>query len=94
MAEQLDLTTPVTTPDITSWRVVYLELNWAAQSIRIGLLGTNGETSHHNYNGEVAETMMINLNKVNLSTTSLQRRILERLLADGLLVGSISGTPD
>ena len=94
MAEQLDLTTPVTTPDITSWRVVYLELNWAAQSIRIGLLGTNGETSHHNYNGEVAITLMTNLNKANLSTKSLQRRILERLIIDGHLEGSISGTPD
>jgi hypothetical protein len=38
---------------------------------------------------------MIALNKVNLSTKSLHRRIIEQLQADGLLgTGTISGAPD
>lgn len=94
MAEQLDLSTPSTPPTLTYWQVVYLELNWVSQSIRIGLLGTNQETAQHNYNGDEATTLMAQLNKADLSIKSLQRRILERMLAEGVLEGTISGTPD
>jgi hypothetical protein len=43
---------------------------------------------------EGAVTDMIALNKANLSTTSLQRRVMNRLTALGRLSGTISGTPD
>ncbi len=47
--------------------------------------------------GTVAEfdrNAMVALNTANLSIKSPQRRILERLVADGKLTGSIAGTPD
>lgn len=94
MAEQLNLTTPIVPPTITNYRVVLLELNWKAAFIGIGLEGPNGEPLRHSYTGATATNFMIALNKANLSTTSLQKRILTQLLADGVLVGSVSGTPD
>jgi hypothetical protein len=41
-----------------------------------------------------ALNLMIALNKANLTVKSLQRRVLEQLAADGLLAGSVTGTPD
>jgi hypothetical protein len=38
--------------------------------------------------------MMISLNKVNLSVKSLHRRVIEQLINDGKLDGTISGSPD
>lgn len=94
MAEQLNLTTPIVPPTITNYRVVLLELNWKSAFIGIGMEGPNGETFRYSYSGVTATNLMIALNKANLSTTSLQKRILNQLLADGVVVGTVSGTPD
>lgn len=94
MAEVLDLTVPIVVPSITSYRVVRLTFDWEAAVISIGLRGPNGEFRDFAYNGEIATTLMIALNKANLSTQSLQRRVLARLVNDGLLAGTISGSPD
>ena len=49
--EQLDLTTPLTYPSTTNWKVVKLALDWYGQFIEIGLLGSNGERKAHSYSG-------------------------------------------
>lgn len=81
-------------PQQTTWRVNEVYFNWDAASIQIGLKGTNGEAKHHGYSGAVAQSLLVALNKANLSTTSLHRRIIDRLIADGVIAGSVSGSPD
>lgn len=95
MAEKIDLTVPYQ-PNPASASELFvskLVLDWDGQGIHI-TLKKNGVTKEESYNGEEALTLMIALNKANLSTKSLQKRILERLIADNRLAGTISGTPD
>lgn len=92
--EQIDLTTPITKPSVTNYRVNKLDLRWLDKHIRIELFSDTGEVLHHSYDGTEATNLMIFLNKANLSTKSLQKRVLEKLVADGVIDGSITGTPD
>ena len=95
MAERLDLTTPITPPSVTRYTIERLTLDWPGASIYLQLLGPNGEAASCVWTGDTATTLMRALNKVNLSIKSLQRRLLERAVADGLLTaGAVSGTPD
>lgn len=95
MAEQVDLTFPVLPKGGTNfWRVDVLRLFRIAQRVDIVLMGENGETLSHTYTGAEATSLMISLNKANLSIKSLHRRIMEKLIADGILQGSISGIVD
>lgn len=90
--ETLSITSPP--PQQTTWRVNEVYFNWDAQSIQIGLKGTNGEAKHHTYSGTTAQSLLVALNKANLSTTSLHRRIIDRLVSDGVIAGTVSGSPD
>lgn len=95
MAEKIDLTTPFkpdpsVATDLTITKVV---LDWEGELILI-TLSKNGVKKHESYKGSEATTLMALLNKANLATKSLHRRILERLIADGRLSGTISGAPD
>lgn len=94
MPELLTLTAPLVPPSVTDYRVTGLSLNFGGQKITIQLTGTNGETLQHSIVGSTAIDLMVALNKANLATKSLQRRVLERLVADGVLAGTISGSPD
>ena len=90
MAEQCDLTTPDQAQAGTAfYKVGSLTLDWENKRIKIVLVGDKGLRKSFGYEGTTAETMMIAL-----SIKSLQKRILERLLTDGNLSGTISGTPD
>lgn len=99
--EQVNLTAPTQVdPGASTFRVIQIYFNWVEDIIRIALLEWNGTKykGHQiwaEYSGDTAHTLMLQLNTVNLSLKSLQRRIIERLQADGKLpAGSISGTPD
>lgn len=92
--ELITLTTPVTTPSITTWRVSSLLLDWDAAVIAITLRGSGGERLSHTYTGANATAQMTALNKVNLTSNSLHKRIIQRLIDDGMLSGTISGSPD
>jgi hypothetical protein len=47
------------------------------------------------YEGATAEALIISLNKANLSTLSLEARVVQKCQADGKLgAGAITGTPD
>jgi hypothetical protein len=96
MAEQLNLTTSQVVPQrVTSYYMVSrLVLDWDAQRILVGVRGEQGERRDFTYEGDTARTMMVALNKANLTANSLQRRVLERLSSDGLLAGTVAGTPD
>ena len=94
MAEQLNLSAPIVPPAITNYRVMVLELNWKAAYIGIGLEGPNGEPFRHSYTGATATTLMTALNKANLTSNSLHRCVIQRLIDDGVIAGTISGSPD
>ena len=94
MAEQITLVTPAVPQVLTDYQVVYLEFDWDEPRIAIRLRGPSGERIGHHYVGGTATTLMRMRNQVDLSTTSLQRRVLQRLVADGVISGAISGVPD
>lgn len=94
--ETLILTSPEVIPQIvtTDYRVSSLLLDTERARIVILLRGTNGERKQCEYEGADATTLMTALNKTNLATKSLHRRILERLVADGKIDGAVNGSPD
>lgn len=98
MAERLDLTTPVTTPTLNNWRVLRLNLYKglvvAEANVDIHLIGDNNARFNYVYSGQTAYDMILFLNKANLSVQSLERRVLSRLIADGIISGTVSGTPE
>jgi hypothetical protein len=102
MAEELILTDPIVTPDTTKYRVsaftMDLETVYAVTGdpgiVTIKLKDDTGKYSSYQYTGQTAITMIKQLNTANLSTKSLQKRILEKLSADGFLPGTVQGTPD
>jgi len=92
MAEELTLTVPAT---ITGYRVKQVLFDWENASIKINVADASGVKVTALYSGPVATTLMNQLNTVNLSTNSLHKRIMERLVADGKLpAGTVTGTPD
>ena len=94
MSEQLDLSAPIVPPSITSYRVTVLHLDWNAPSVKVGLTGSDGSAPIFSYAGNEASALMTVLNTANLSTTSLQKRVLQKLTTDGKLpAGSVTGTP-
>jgi len=93
MPEQLDLTAPIVATR-TTYSVTTLVLDFPLAVIRAGLVGSDGITVNVEWTGAAATTLMIALNKANLSTTSLQKRVLQQAVTDGKLpAGTVSGTP-
>lgn len=98
--EQIDLTVPVPSSGGTGfWRVEDLDLRYrpadtSKSKIRVGLIGDNNTRLVLGYVGTTAHTLIAQLNVANLSTTSLHKRVLNRLIADGKLAGTVSGSPD
>ncbi len=95
MAEKLDLASPEQdAPGTVTWKPILLHLNWEKATIKAGFRGDNGEYTSVGWDGATATTLMVALNKANLSTKSLHKRIMEKAVADGKLSGTISGAPD
>jgi hypothetical protein len=90
--EQVDLAVPET---CTNYRVANLFLDWDGQMITVCLrCAATGKVLTFTYSGTEARNMMIVLNKANLSSNSLHKRILDKLITDGKIAGSVSGAPD
>jgi hypothetical protein len=62
--------------------------------VNIKLKDDAGNYSVYQYTGKKAVQMIQQLNTANLTQKSMQKRILEKLSADGLLPGTVQGTPD
>lgn len=88
--ETVTLTTPITDYQVAK---LVLDLQHAAIEILLQVPGSDS-TVYFLYSGGEAITLMRALNKMDLSVKSLHRRILEKLIADGKLVGVVSGAPD
>lgn len=92
MAEKLTLTNPLSVTDYTFNGV---EFNWKDKFILVRLEDTTGKELRITYTGTEATTLMNALNKANLSTTSLVKRIFNQLTSDNkLTAGTVTGTPD
>lgn len=90
--ENLTLTTPVS---VTTYRVQSILLDWRASRIKIVVSDTQNDMFVCEYGGATATTLMTQLNKLDLTTNSLHKRILERLVTDGKLPpGNVTGSPD
>jgi len=102
MPEDITLAAPVRVdPGVTTFRVARLVFDWESALVQITLRPWSGSAfvgAHRieaTYEGAIATTLMIGLNKVNLTTRSLHQRVLDRLLADGKIpTGTVAGTVD
>ena len=60
-----------------------------------GAFISGGKSLECRYEGATAQTLINSLNKANLSTNSLEKRVMSQCQTDGLIgSGSISGSPD
>ena len=102
--EVVTLSAPViATATSTVMRPARVEFNVLLGTVQItaypwvaGAFVTTGPPLNVTYNGSTNPTgaaLIVSLNKANLSTTSLEKRILNQLIASGFLAGSVSGTP-
>ena len=92
--ERLDLTTPVTFTNVTSYTVASITLDYenTLVYIRVGTSDGDKGTKVFQIDGPNAKTILNALNK--LSTPSLHKRLLGYLNTNGLLLGTVSGLPD
>lgn len=63
-------------------------------SIVIRVKDNNNVPSVFTYKGKEAQDWIKWINTANLTNRSLQKRVLEKLSADGYLPGTVTGTPD
>ncbi len=95
MPEVLTLTSTIVVPDRTTYRVVRLVLDWLAQVIQVDVRGSDNVNVFNEYLGAEAVSLMTILNTSNLTTASLHKRVLQKLVTDGKLPsGTVSGTPE
>lgn len=96
--EQHALTTPVTGPTKTTYTIRFILLDWEGKRVEISVVDNTGKVSNKRYDDTTTPTgqsLMVTLNKADLSANSLHRRALNRLATDGVIeVGTVTGTPD
>ena len=92
--EQLDLTTPITGQSVTAYKVLSLYMGTSPPVIDWTVGDNLGGTFSGSYNRTEAATLLSILNTANLTTNSLQKRVITKLQTDGYLPsGTITGTP-
>jgi hypothetical protein len=92
--ERITLTTPKPLPaQVVGYTVSSLLLKYEpTPQIVVTLKGEDGKYTDQVYEGATALTLLQQLNKVNLSTRSLNQRIFDRLIADGRISGTVAGS--
>lgn len=103
MPEQVTLTTPVTRT-LSAWKVARIHLDLLTGLISVELVGTDSSQMLVLYptpppldhpSQPTGATLLHALNTSNNTTTSLMKRTMLQLQADGYLpAGSVTGTPD
>lgn len=91
--ERVDLTTPIVRT-ATTCTIDYALLSVRSSTVVVGLVcGTEDKTK--TYDATTTPTglsLLTALNKANLTTRSLVQRLYDRLILDGVLVGTVAGT--
>ncbi len=62
--------------------------------IAVILIGEFGRRVAHRWTGAAADADIVALNKANLTTASLQKRVMQKLIGDGVIAGAVAGAPD
>ena len=96
-SEQLDLSSPVTTPNTTYWKFDELRASRSKKLLMVRFIGPNGESIWCRDSGPSALTTMDTVFKANLTNNSLPKRSItwaQGLTPPCLGAGSVSGTPD
>lgn len=103
MAEQLVLTTPVPAT-LSTWEVAIFHVDRRRQLILIEVVSNTGVSVQAHYTTPPPEghesqptgQFLISLiNKRNFSTNSMQKQLLQQMLADGYFgPGTVTGTPE
>ena len=66
----------------------------AAPSGNVGITCSNGYTNASAPSGfATVQAMIVALNKANMTTISLEKRIYNQVIADGVFAASVTGTP-
>jgi hypothetical protein len=104
MGERLTLSAPTPPrPGISEYRGGTFLLDDIHGVVRVMLIADNGEVFRHEYNkvittaaGETGQQLINKLNKANLSAPggTLKARVFQQLIADGLIAGTVGGSPD
>lgn len=90
--EQLTLTAPIS---VTTYQVSLVLFDWDRAYIQVIVKDSAGKLVQCTYTGATATSLMVALNKANLSVQSLHRRIISQLVTDGQLPGgNVTGSPD
>jgi hypothetical protein len=106
--EELTLTDPITVPPVTlpemtktKYHMVSITMSMEATGpsglpgfIHIALRDDAGGLLTHVYEGPPAQQMIKSLNTANLTNKSMHKRVLEKLSNDGVIPGTVTGTPD
>jgi len=92
--EILTLAAPVAPPTVTDYKVIRIDLNRKEQIFHMAAESNTGVIVERIERGDVAMSLMIALNKANLSIKSLERRVLEYMAGKGDFAGSVTGAPD
>ena len=95
MAEIINLKNPhkADPREATFFEIQEVNFDWKNNSIRI-IIGDGVLVRMFFYTTQAAQNILISLNKSDLSQVSLQRMLLEQLIADGYLDGNITGKPN
>lgn len=94
MAEQLVLTGPETTPPVFEYQIHILSLDRTLGRVVISVKGNNGSLKTFKYEGNQGANMIKAINKGNFTVNSLHKQMLEKLVADGYLSGTVTGQPE
>ncbi len=94
--ERIDLTVPDQAQAGTmTYSFARLTLDWEHGRVVVVLVGANGERKEVVFgDADGARALMRSFNKADFSSKSLHRRLMEKLIAEGHLVGAIAGAPD
>lgn len=93
--ETFTLTTPISPADISGYQAGRLSMDWPLKRIEGYVRDNVGKIIPFSYSGTTAETLMRAFNTMDFSVTSMHKRLLERLSADGFLgPGTVTGVPD
>ncbi len=100
MAETVTLTSPITKPNVTALALDKVIIDVTNKSLYITWTGNTGELFSASYptpsigSKPSGATLLHSLNIANFSVNSMVKQIFNRLIADGEIAGTITGTPD
>lgn len=94
--EQINLPEPIKAdPGSDTFTVARLDFELSPEpKIKILLNGNNGHKISHSYEGITALNLLRYVNTANFSTNSLHKQLMNRLITDGVISGTITGVPD